>query len=342
MAVIKAKPEKFMPFLFALVKRRLIIPEMVVRVADDTFVGAQGDTVTMRVQGLHTVARKYDFRTRNAPIVLDDIQGGGGIPVKLDTHTYSATGLTDEQMTLDEIQWVGEVIQPQAEAVANDLENDVATAFNGLVTRQTIAFANGDDPYLVGVEAQRLFDATKLVPTGNRFWLVGSNVAASILASDRVSKASNAGDARAATALGQAEIADIAGFKVVKSLEIDPDASWFLHKSALVLGTVAPTAPRGAKQSAKLNQDGFGMRWLCDYDANYLRDRSIVSMFSGMTPVYDERIGGTGTDRYDLKPLDAYTMTGTDVPASFRAIKVNFTPSGTGPETGTVLTDPTP
>ncbi|HEX5511617.1 MAG TPA: hypothetical protein VFX41_07855 [Actinomycetales bacterium] len=332
MAVIKAKPEKFMPFLLPLVRRRLIIPEMVVRVAEDTFKGAQGDTVTMRVNGLHTVARKYEFRTRTAPIVLDDIQGEGGIPVKLDTHTYSATGLTDEQMTLDEIGWLTDVMEPQATAVANDLEKDVADTFqNELLTRYSIDFAHGDDPYLVAVEAQRILDGQRgLVPADGRFWLVGTNVAASILAHDRVSKSSEGTNAMAESALHRAEIANIAGFRVVKSLEVDPNFSVFMHKSALVLGTVAPVAPRGASQSAKISKDGFGMRWIADYDANFLRDRSIVSMFSGLTPVYDERIGGDGTDRYNLKPLESYTMVGDDVPKTFRAIKVNFTPAAGG------------
>lgn len=335
MAVIKAKPEKFMPFLFGLVQRRLIIPEMVVRVADDAFKGAKNDTVSMRVPGLFTVARKYEWRTRTNPIVLDDIEGGGTIDVTLDTHTYSATSITNEQATLDDIDWIREVMVPQSEAVANDLENDVSDAFDALLTRESLDFAHGDDPYLVAVEAQRIFDGVpgRLVPVDNRFWLVGSNVAASILAHDRVSKSSEGANAMAQTALERGTIASIGGFRVVKSLEVDPNFSVFMSRSALVLGTVAPVPPRGAAQARRVTQGGFGMLWTFDYDSNYQRDRSVVSMFSGMTPVYDERVGGTGTDRFQLKPLEDYTMVDDDVPKSFRAIKVNFT-STTG---GSVL-----
>lgn len=330
MAVIKAKPEKFMPFMFGLVQRQLVIPQLFTRVADDTFKGAKNDTVTMKVGGLHTVARDYEFRTRTAPIVLDDIQGEGGIPIKLDRHIYSATGLTDEQMTFDEIEWTGDVIRPQAEAVANKFERAVVDGFNTIQYRNTIDFAHGDDPYLVAVEAQRMFDATGLLPEEGRYWLVGSNVAASILSHERVSKASVAGDARAATALGRAALLDIGGFTIVKSLSVDPNFSAFMHRSVMVLGTVAPVAPRGANQSARVSQDGLALRWLADYDSNFLRDRSIISMFFGMTPVYDERKGGLGTDRYELKPLEDYTMVGEDVPKTFRAIKVNFTPANGG------------
>lgn len=337
MAVIKAKPEKFMPFLLGLVQRRLVVPEMVTRVADSTFVGAKDDTVSMNVPGLFTVARKYEWRTRTNPIVLDDIQGGGKIDIKLDTHTYSATGITNEQATLDEIDWVREVMVPQSEAVANDLENDVVDAFNGLKYRRTLPFAHGDDPYLVAIEAQRIFDGIpgRLVPTDNRFWLCGSNVVASILAHDRVSKSAEGNNEVATNALVNATVARIGGFRVVKSLEVDPNFSCFMSKSALVLGTVAPVVPRGVAQGQRITRDGFGMLWTFDYDSNFQRDRSVVSMFSGMTPVYDERIGGTGTDRYQLKTN--YSGTGDDVPKSFRAIKVVFDPAGTGANEGSVL-----
>jgi hypothetical protein len=337
MAVIKAKPEKFIPFTLGLVVRRLIVPQMITRVADSTFVGAKDDTVSMNVPGLFTVARKYEFRTRTNPIVLDDIQGGGKIDIKLDTHTYSATSITNEQATLDEIDWTREVMLPQAEAVANDIENDVVDAFNALRYRRELPFAHGDDPYLVAIEAQRIFDGIpgRLVPTDGRFWLCGSNVVASILAHDRVSRSAQGTAQLADNALLRAEVAQIGGFRVVKSLEVDPNFSCFMSKSALVLGTVAPVVPRGVAQGQRITQDGFGMLWTFDYDSNFQRDRSVVSMFSGLTPVYDERVGGTGTDRFQLKTN--YTNVGADVPKSFRAIKVNFDPAGTGATEGTVL-----
>lgn len=338
MAVIKAKPEKFMPMVLQIAERELVLPLMTIRVADDTFNGALNDTVTMRVGRLRTVARKYEFRSRNAPIQLDDISGEGQIPVTLDTHTYSATGLTDEQMTLDDIEWVADVMQPQATAVAEDLENDVATAFQDIKWRHELNY-NGstDDPFELAVLAGEYLDTggpsipgvyvpiSGLVPSGNRFWLMGSTVASSVVTSDRF-ESSRSGDAVAESAFREANIGRIAGFQVMKSLVVPPTFSVFMHKTALVLGTVSPRAPRGAAMSQRISKNGMAMRWLIDYDASYLRDRSVVSMFSGITEVYDERIGGSGTDRYNLKDPDDYTMVGDDVPKSFRGIGVNFTP----------------
>ncbi|MDQ3343832.1 MAG: hypothetical protein M3524_09715, partial [Actinomycetota bacterium] len=271
-------------------------------------------------------------RTRTAPIVLDDIQGGGGIPITLDTHTYSATGLTDENFTMDEVELTNEVLKPQSEAVARDLETDVVTQYNGLLTRETVTFtenaANSEisDPYKVAINAGMKLDRQKRVPQAGRVWLVGANVAAAILKHDRFSKFDWAGPLNA-TALREATIARVANFDVVTSPEFDPNFSIFTHRSSLVLGTVAPKAPRGATFSASARADGFALRWLMDYDSNFLRDRSIVSMFSGITPVYDE-IFLTGTKKGELKVATDYTnVDAATSPASARAVKVNFTPA---------------
>lgn len=336
MAVLKAKPEKFIPYLFPLLQRELVTPLLVTRVADDTFVGAQGDTVTMRVGGLRTVARKYEWRTRTAPIVLDDIEGGDGIPITFGTHTYSATGLTDENVTMDEVELVREVLQPQVEAVARDLEGDVVAAYDDLPTRETVTFrevapgAAGfdpevNDPYFVALNAQAALDRQRRAPRNGRVWLVGSNVAAAILKSDRVSKFDWAGPSNA-LALREATIANLAGLNVVTSQALDPDFSVVTHQSSLVLGTVAPKAPRGAVMSQAAGANGFAMRWLMDYDSNFLRDRSIVSMFSGITHVYDE-VHLDGPREGQLITPDEYGTGGLPAaPASARAVKVLFTP----------------
>lgn len=331
MAVIKAKPEKFLRYLFPLLERELVVPLLTTRIDGGDFKGAQGDTLTMRVGDLRTVARKYEWRTRTAPIVLDDIQGGDGIPITFGTHTYSATGLTDENYTMDEIELTSEVLQPQVEAVARDLEADTVAAYGDLPTREEVDFTQYDadtrlsDPYKVALKAQSALDRQKRAPRNGRIWLVGANVAEAILEHDRVTRYDSAGDSNA-SALRQAIIAPLAGLQVVVSQELDPDFSVVTHKSSLVLATVAPKAPRGATMSQSASAQGFSMRWLMDYDANYLRDRSIVSMFSGISEVFDE-IWLTGAKTGELKVAEDYTGVGADVPMSARAVKVNFTPA---------------
>lgn len=184
MAVIKAKPEKIVAFFLGLMERETILPLAVTRVADDFFTGAQNDTVTLRIGGLKAVARDYEWRTRTAPIVMDDIQGAeDGIDVKLDTHIYSATGLTDEQMTLDEINFATEVLVPQTEAVVGRVETKVATAFENAGFADLLEFGDEQtDPYLIALEAQRLLDEHKVAPKSRRVMVVGTNIGANFLA----------------------------------------------------------------------------------------------------------------------------------------------------------------
>lgn len=298
MAVIKAKPEKIVEFFLAMVGRELLGPDLVTRVTEDFFKGAQNDTVSMRVGNLRAVARDYDFRSRTAPIVMDDIEGGDTIPITLDRHVYSATGLTDEQLTLDNLDFATDVLSPQVEAVVGNYEQKLVAAFRAADVKGTVTATLDTDPHLVALEARRLMNSYKVAPYGGRVFLVGADVEAAWLASDRLSNADNIGDV--SPAVRDAVIGRLAGAPVVVHPELDPSEAYYFHKSSFVQGSVAPVAPRGAVVSASASRNGYAARWLMDYDPNFLRDRSVVSSFIGINEILDERVGGTGADAGDI------------------------------------------
>lgn len=328
MAVIKAKPEKIVAFYLGLLERELVTPLVVTRANSDDFKGAQNDTVTLKVSGLRAVARDYEFRTRTAPIVLDDIQGGESITVKLDTHVYSATGLTDEQMTLDDIGYATEVVAPQVAAVVEDFEAKVVAGLRAAVVKHEIDITADTDPHLAALEAKRLMDSEKVAPRSGRVYLIGSDVAAAWLASDRLSKYESTGQ-EGTPALRDAIIGQLSGSPVVESNALDPDEAYYLHKTGLVLGNVAPVVPQGVTAGRTgISKNGFAVRWIADYDPMYLRDRSIVSSFLGVNDVRDERDPATGDiqpDTFDWDGAGAGTGTG---PRNVRIIKFNFTGGG--------------
>jgi hypothetical protein len=297
-AVIKAKPEKIIDFFLGMVSRELLGPDLVTRVTEDFFKGAQNDTVSMRVGNLRAVARDYEFRTRTAPIVLDDIEGGDTIPITLDRHVYSATALTDEQLTLDDLNFATDVLSPQVEAVVGNYESKVVAAFRAAQAASTVTGTLDTDPHLVAIEARRLMNSHHVAPYSNRVFLVGSDVEAAWLASDRLSKVDNIGNV--SDAVRDAVIGRLAGSPVITHPNLEPNEAFYFHKSAFVVGSVAPVAPRGATVSAKASRNGYAARWLMDYDPNFLRDRSVVSSFIGINEVLDERVGGTGADATDI------------------------------------------
>lgn len=269
-------------------QQSLIAPLVITRANGEDFKGSLNDTITLRIGGLRAVARDYEFRTRTAPIVFDDIQGGEGIDIKLDTHITSATLLTDEHYTLDDIDFVREVIEPQMQSVAGRIEGKVVAGLRAANAKETIDFGDGADPFLIALEAKRLMDSWKVAPASGRTYLVGSNIAAQFLASERLSRYDSVGLA-GTPALRDAVIGQLAGSPVVEVAALDPDEGFYLHKTAAVVGNVAPDIPRGVTAGSKSSRNGWAARWIADYDSNYLRDRSIVSTFLGVNDVEDER-----------------------------------------------------
>jgi hypothetical protein len=326
MAVIKAKPEKLIQIALAIVEKRVVSPYLSTRLPDGAFTGAQNDTVTMRIGKLRAKARDYEFRTRNNPIVMDDIEGEGGIAFKLDKHVVSATSLTLEQITLDEINFVQDVLGPQAEAVAEDLEAKTLAKFATIPWKRTFGITADTDPLLAAVEARRLLNADKVAPDSGRVFLIGSNVEAAWLASDRLSKYDSTGQ-EGTPALREAIIGRLAKAPVISMMELDPDFIWYGHPSALAVANVAPTVPTGAKTGKQgVSRLGFAGTWIQDYDGNFARDRSMFHAFAGFTDIRDERAANGDL----LDPTGEDYATAKNV----RGVGITFDPGADG---GSVL-----
>ena len=119
--------------------------------------------------------------------------------------------------------------------------------------------------------------------------MVGINVGASFIASDRLSAYTSTGET-GTPALRDSVIGRLANSPVVVHNGIDPDSGYYMHGTSFVLANAAPNVPQGAVTgNSGLSQRGVSVRWIQDYDANYLRDRSIVSTFMGMNEIRDER-----------------------------------------------------
>ena len=318
MAVIKAKVEKIVPFFLGLMERDSVLPYAITRVGQDFFDGALNDTVTLRSSKLAAVGRDYEWRTRTAPIVMDDItEASTGIAVKLDTHCYSGTLLTDEHMTLDQIDFNNEVVAPQVEAVTARMEAKVVAALAAAPFASTLTLGDTADPHLVAIEANRLLNTFKVAPTQGRVLVIGDNIAAHFLASDRLSRYESTGQ-NGTPALRDHIIGKLGPNPVVTSNGIDPNAGYLIHSSALVLGNVAPVVPRGVTTGRSgVSANGFACRWIADYDPAYLRDRSIVSSFVGITSVNDERDANGNV-------LSAAANAGAG-PRNVRGVKLTFT-----------------
>ena len=293
------KPDVIAAAALGLLERELVLPRLVTRMGISDFRGAANDTVTIRVPA-RTTAREYEWRTRENPIVLDELEETS-VPVTLSKHPYSAVAVTDEELTLDIVSFSEQVLRPQVRAVAEKLETYVYDAMNGADLHwPVIAPGAGDSPGGGGTTAEYDNDAkdilvalvearrrlnVKNVPVAGRVIVVGADIEAILLNGSQLLDASAAGSDGA---LRDAQIGRLYGMPIFTSNALPTDEAWVFHPTAFVLANVAPVVPDGVTMGSSQTFEGLSMRWIRDYDPNYLRDRSVVSAFAGYASVEED------------------------------------------------------
>lgn len=269
-----------------LLQREIVLPRLVWSdLTKQSFQYAANDTVSMSVPAV------MDSRSRvlrsTTGLTADDLTETK-VDVTLDTHVYKLLNITDEQLTLDIRDFGAQVLQPQMRAVAEGLEDVIATELAAATPAATVAFAEGtDDPYSVILQARKELNDLNVSRAG-RVLVVGSSVELAILDSDRISKAANSGDAIASDALREASLPRVGGFTIVGSNALAEDEAYAFHSTAIAFGAFAPAIPAGASDGAQVSDEGIGMRYLRDYNPTNSTgpvDRSLVDAFAGATSV---------------------------------------------------------
>lgn len=291
MANTLIKPEKIVNQGLGLLQRELVLPRLVQRLGIADFAGAKNDTVNIKIPSV-LKAREYEWRTRNAPISVDDLNEYT-IDVKLDKHVYSAVQVTDEELTLDITSWGEQVARPQMRAVGEQAEGYIASAMENASYRHTVTYAPPvvsdaeDFSFQRAVNEARKYMNTENVPSAGRVILLGANVEERVLNSPHLIKVDTSGTD---DALREATIGRLGGFTVIGGVNsVDPDFAVAFHPTAFAFANVAPAVPAGVASGATATFDSFALRWIRDYDSDYLRDRSVFSSFAGAVSVEDGR-----------------------------------------------------
>ena len=276
-----------------LLEREIVLPALVWRDAGGDFRGAGGDTITMRVPA-RTVARTRTLRgARTAGsegtgiITMDDLTETS-VDVTLDTDVYNAVPITDEELSLDIVDFGAQILEPQVRAVAEGVENAVAAEMTG-ATYPTTLTVDTADPYKTLVDAHVALNKVN-VPRTERFAVVGADLEAVILKSDHLARVDQSGSD---AALRRAEIGQLARFPIYVSNALPAGEGYAFHRTAYVLGMRAPMVPDGATFGASRSAFGLAMRWLRDYDFRNVQDRSLVDTYIGTNIVAD---GADGAD----------------------------------------------
>ncbi|AUG87139.1 major head protein [Streptomyces phage Attoomi] len=277
------KAETIAATALGLLEREMVLSNLVWSNAGFDFTGAKADTVTVRIPAT-TTAREYEWRNdRSADIVLDSL-AEDSITVTLNKDIYSAIAVTDEELTLDIKDFGAQVLQPQVNAIAKAVDTGVATMIEGATYGTPTVTLDPADPFLGLVDARAALNKNN-IPQEGRTFLMGADVETALLKSGRINDVSKSGSD---SALRNATVGRLAGFDLVVSNAIAPDAAYAFIPSAFVLATRAPAIPAGVTSGSSQSYNGLAMRWIRDYDAAKLRDRSILNVYAGYNVMTDK------------------------------------------------------
>jgi len=315
MANVFQKGTKFAQTALALLRRTIKLPQLFVHrygVAD--FRGAAGDVINIKRPPLLR-AREKGWRSANAIVVDDLLQSK--IQVPLNSFPYNAVHLSPEEATLDEVEYVRDIQNPQVIAIGEFYEELIGNALRGApfvfeVVYNPSGSGGVEDPHKVALRARKHFTDAR-VPTGGRFWLVGSSVSEAIAGHKDLKEVDTSG---LPEALREGVVGRLAGFVIIEVDVLEEEESYFIHETAIAIAQVAPVLPRGAVGGGSVNgPGGTAITQVFDYDSVNAKDRSIVMAFAGAVPVLDPELDDEGK---------IVTNNGEPVMDFFRAVRVVF------------------
>lgn len=281
---VVVKPQVIAKTGIGLLQNELTLAKLVSVKGVDEFKGTLNDTLTEVIPGL-LPARSYDFRNDRSLPIEYDVYKEATVSVNFGGRRYSAVKITDEQKDFDLKGDFGRVLNAQTQAVATELNQMASDAITRAAYKYVIGGAEAD---LRGalIEARRVLNALR-VPAEQRYLVVGGDFEAAMLNDEKITSAKQSGDNVAEGALREAIVGRLFGFTVVLDQSVPVGEAYAFVPSAFFLRTAAPSIPQGAPFGATTSYDGFAMRWLMDYDTDYLTDRSVVDVWAGTAVAED-------------------------------------------------------
>ncbi|AXQ61067.1 major capsid protein [Streptomyces phage Hank144] len=297
MAHTPVKPEKIAATAAVALEQALVVPALFQREGIDQYKGAKDDTINVKVEGVLPF-RIYDWRSGEpgspTPGIRQAIQFDEyterTVAVKFGGNIYSAVKLTDEQAEFDLNGWA-KLMAKQTEAIGRGLEHEaVQTLVNETYAVTLGGKVTDRDLRATLIRAREVLNRF-MVPQEGRVLVVGTGWETALLSDDKLNLSGNVGEQEAVSALREASIGRRFGFDIVVSMEVPADAAFALHRSAFIFATGAPSVPQSIKAGGSASHNGVALRWLQDYDADHLTDRSVVNTYKGFRSVKDILVG---------------------------------------------------
>lgn len=276
------KPEKIVATLLGLLVRDLTLPQIVWRDPVGDFGGVKNDTISIRLPAYapahQRVMRAGTSRTK------DEIHERK-VDLTLDTDIYKWIGISDEELTLDIVDFGAQVLVPISQGIALGVEGKLASVITAASYENTITFNSASqDPYKdVAVTARQYLSAAN-VPLEGRSIICGSQLEASFLRSDDFVRADRSGTTQT---LREALIGRVAGFDVYTTNAVAPDEAYAFHRTAYAMSSKIPAVPDGAPWGARQSYQGIQMRAVRAFDIEHVEDQLAFDSWLGAAAVKD-------------------------------------------------------
>lgn len=269
-------------------RNNAVMANLVHRDYSSDFVGAVGDTITVRKPATF-VANEFTDK-----IAVQDATETG-IPVKMDKHLDVSFAVTSKQMTMDIADFSKQLLVPAMQAFADKVDKYLlaleAEATNR-VPHADGAFAPAD------LIAARKFLTQNAAPLSDRRFVVGAVAEADLLNNELFVSAEKTGDT---AGLREASLGRKFGMdcyvdqNIAKTGGYTPSIAF--HKNAMALVTRPLALPQGATKAAIVNYDGFGLRVVYGYDITTKTDTISIDMLCGVKMLDDKLIAVVADSR---------------------------------------------
>ncbi|UDL14781.1 major capsid protein [Microbacterium phage Gretchen] len=232
--------------------------------------------------------RERDIDDVTTSIELDAIVEAG-TTLNLDKKmVYSAVPLSEADLNLNLADVSRQVIRPQAKGIAEDIEDRLATKL------LSVADATGMPAYDPANPVRFYSGLRKVlrdrgIPQDSLNLVIGTGLYLDLLNAKAIQDASASGST---AALREGSVGRVAGFTVVESTRVEEFELLAFHKSSVTLVTRAPAVPSGASFGETVNEGGYSIRYMRDYDADKTVDRSILATFVGVgiLPTFKKKV----------------------------------------------------
>lgn len=261
-------------------RNNAVMANLVHRDYSDEFVEGVGDTITIRKPATF-VAKEFT----NEITVQDASETG--VPVKMDKHLDVSFAVTSKQMAMDIRDFSAQLLVPAMQAFADKVDGYLL----GLSADVTNAVPATDVIQNDIVDARK-FLTKAAAPLTERRFVYNSDTEAKLLKSDLFVHADKVGDE--GTALREASLGRKFGmdFYVDQNADAVNISGMAFHKNAFALVTRPLALPKGAKDAAIVDYDGFGLRVVYGYDIKTKTDTISIDMICGVKTL-DKNLAAT-------------------------------------------------